>query len=395
MNRIPLKQPIETMSVTVTLCSIAYLLIQVFAQPFVYSSQLLAQQIIVTFPQPHLLGPKVLVNLDSFYRSIDSLAVVDDGQPQYWSDLCWKDSNGLCIQSRLNSTELSDKDMTQIVTTLLFNITSLRNQRLYHIWEQRLSALHHPHFYPAEFSLKLQSLAPDGSTSFDPMYIWDQIMYMFRSSIQSDLLILGIGFFLMHVTLGNLFLTMRSMGSHFTLAFAVLLNSSFSLILSLLVIRTVGISLNIVQVFQAIPFFVVTIGFEKPLQLTRAVIGASQAHSESDISLRDKILNGVNSVAPKILLDYGIEIMVMFAVSLAFSSQGMLGSLCFFGGLLLFFDAILLLTFYLSALTLKLEMRRVYLRQESNVHPENQFSVISKKTKTDSIVPKIKLMIVI
>lgn len=68
---------------------------------------------------------------------------------------------------------------------------------------------------------------------------------------------------------------MRRLGSKFWLAATVLFSGVFAFLFGLLVTTKVGVPINVLLLSEGLPFLVVTIGFEKPIILTRAVLNAS------------------------------------------------------------------------------------------------------------------------
>ncbi|KAH8920609.1 reductase [Atractiella rhizophila] len=80
-----------------------------------------------------------------------------------------------------------------------------------------------------------------------------------------------VGYLLMHATFVQLFLNMRKLGSRFWLAASVMLSSTFGFVLALLVSSLFSLDINPVLLTEALPFLVITVGFEKPFVLTRAV----------------------------------------------------------------------------------------------------------------------------
>nr|KAJ3420448.1 3-hydroxy-3-methylglutaryl-coenzyme A (HMG-CoA) reductase isozyme [Polyrhizophydium stewartii] len=212
----------------------------------------------------------------------------------------------------------------------------------------------------------------------------------------------------MHATFIMLFTNMRRIGSKFSLGFAVMLSSTFALIAALLATRLSGIALNVFQLVEAIPFFVVSVGFEKPYVLSRAVVEA--ANAPSDAPFREKIWSGVESVAGSLLADYTFEIVLLVLGGLS-GINGVLGQFCFFAAYLLFFDCVFLFTFYVAVLTLKLELKRIYIK---DTHPHSPTDAVllhpgsgvmelpSKKlarsddpASADSMIPRAKLLMIL
>lgn len=175
----------------------------------------------------------------------------------------------------------------------------------------------------------------------------------------------------MHLTFVSLFLSMRRMGSNFWLATTVLISSVFAFLFGLIVTTKLGVEVNLVLLSEGLPFLVVTVGFEKPIILTKAVLSASlnsrrqgtQLKPNSDGSQAPRTIQGalqtaVDQKGYQIVRDYFIEIVVLIAGA-ASGVQGGLRQFCFLAAWILFFDCILLFTFYNAILSVKLEINRI------------------------------------
>lgn len=174
----------------------------------------------------------------------------------------------------------------------------------------------------------------------------------FQRARNADILVVGLGYILMHATMASLFLNMRRLGSKFTLGFAVICSSFLAFLAALVVGKFLGIRVSFTQLSEATPFFVVAVGFEKPYQLTRAIF----TNRHSGPSVRDKVLAGVRSVAPALITNYAMEIAVMGLG--AFSGVAGMKNFCIVASLTLYFDAVFLFTLYTAVVTLKLELLR-------------------------------------
>ena len=186
-----------------------------------------------------------------------------------------------------------------------------------------------------------------------------------------------LGYLSMHLTFVSLFMSLRRLGSHFWLGTTVLLSSVFALLFGLIVTIKLGVSLNMVLLSEGLPFLVVTIGFEKPIVLTKAVLSAALSlnrprantgpnaheapainHDRSSSNIQSAIQIAVREKGFEIVRDYCIEILILVAGA-ASGVQGGLCQFCFLAAWILFFDCILLFTFYTSILTIKLEINRI------------------------------------
>ena len=183
-----------------------------------------------------------------------------------------------------------------------------------------------------------------------------------------------LGYLSMHLTFVSLFMSMRRMGSHFWLATTVLFSSAFAFLFGLIVTTKLGVPINMILLSEGLPFLVVTIGFEKPIILTKAVLsasldsrrqGAQQANRSPDtptdnhpMTIQYAVQAAVRDKGFEIVRDYAIEIAILIAGA-ASGVQGGLRQFCFLAAWILFFDCILLFTFYTAILSVKLEINRI------------------------------------
>lgn len=194
-----------------------------------------------------------------------------------------------------------------------------------------------------------------------------------KNAEELDIMIMVLGYVSMHLTFVSLFMSMRRLGSNFWLGTSVLLSSVFALLFGLIVTIKMGVPLNMVLLSEGLPFLVVIIGFEKPITLTKAVLSASLAlkrpstngasNQPADSSSPSPTIQSAINIAVRekgfeIIRDYGIEILILVAGAVS-GVQGGLCQFCFLAAWILFFDCLLLFTFYTSILTIKLEINRI------------------------------------
>ena len=189
-----------------------------------------------------------------------------------------------------------------------------------------------------------------------------------------DIIIMVLGYLSMHLTFVSLFLSMRRMGSKVWLATTVLFSSAFAFLFGLIVTTRLGVSINMVLLSEGLPFLVVTIGFEKPIILTKAVLSASVKARDQGAqqppssrgpgssspleTIQSLVQAAVKEKGFEIVRDYCIEIAILIAGA-ASGVQGGLKQFCFLAAWILFFDCILLFTFYTAILSIKLEINRI------------------------------------
>lgn len=199
---------------------------------------------------------------------------------------------------------------------------------------------------------------------------WHDFIDLLKNAETLDIIIMVLGYMSMHLTFVSLFLSMRRLGSNFWLAASTLFSSAFAFMFGLIVTTKLGVPISMVLLSEGLPFLVITIGFEKNITLTRAVLTHSVEHKalQQKTSKNKKLgtsgaIQSAIEVAIKekgfeIVKDYVIEIVVL-VLGAASGVQGGLQQFCFLAAWILFFDGALLFTFYTAILCIKLEINRI------------------------------------
>lgn len=272
-----------------------------------------------------------------------------------------------------------------------------------------------------------QSAARSSSVIEWTVNSWTAFVDLLKNAETLDIIIMSLGYISMYLTFASLFLSMRRMGSNFWLGTAVLLSSAFALLFGLIVTMKLGVPEDVVLLSEGIPFLVVTIGFEKPIILTQAVLSASlqaKRHSgngngDAPLVIQNAVQQAVHERGFEIVRDYVVEITIL-CIGAASGIQGGLKQFCFLAAWTLLFDCILLFTFYTSILTIKLEINRikrhVALRKaleedgvsrrvaenvassnewpsDGSFTPSGETSIFGRKVR-DSSVPRFKVLMV-
>ncbi|KAF2404595.1 putative 3-hydroxy-3-methylglutaryl-coenzyme A reductase [Trichodelitschia bisporula] len=182
-----------------------------------------------------------------------------------------------------------------------------------------------------------------------------------------DIIMMVLGYLSMHLTFISLFISMRKLGSNFWLGATVLFSSSFAFLFGMLVTDRLGVPINMVLLSEGLPFLVTVVGFEKPITLTKVVLAHSldrkrEGNPNNEASgpptIQYAVQTAVKELGGRIVRDYLIEIAVLIAGA-ASGVQGGLRPFCFLAAWILFFDGLLLFTFYTAILTIKLEINRI------------------------------------
>ena len=109
---------------------------------------------------------------------------------------------------------------------------------------------------------------------------------------------------------------------------------------------------------------VITVGFDKPYILAKGILTAREpsvdpnrkhhAVSSIPLSVRRKVLLGIDLVGRSLLKHYLIEVTILVVAAL--SGIPALSEFCLVASLILFFDGLYLFTIFLAVLTLKMEV---------------------------------------
>jgi hydroxymethylglutaryl-CoA reductase (NADPH) len=197
---------------------------------------------------------------------------------------------------------------------------------------------------------------------------WTAFVDVLKNAETLDIIIMALGYISLHLTFVSLFMSMRRMGSNFWLAASVLFSSTLGFLFGLIVTLYLGVPENVILISEGVPFLVVTVGFEKPIMLTQAVLSAAlrakngkpgdNASGDATLTIQNAVQVAVRERGLEIVRDYCIEIAILCAGA-ASGIQGGLRPFCILAAWTLFFDCILLFTFYTSILTIKLEINRI------------------------------------
>ncbi|KAG8967095.1 3-hydroxy-3-methylglutaryl-coenzyme A (HMG-CoA) reductase isozyme [Tulasnella sp. 419] len=336
------------------------------------------QQVVFSLDAPHK-GPGIGRNSRSHVSPVSydlSSAVVHDAlanfshhitsMPSYQS-LCYNPSSSECFAS--TPMPLSP---TQFTTwTLLFSSPNV---------EKWSSALAGTSYVSKEVKFNVERL----EQRIDQMQSGKWVAYAFRTIVfrfydlakqthSADIFVVLVGYLIMHATFVNLFLKARKFGSNFWLAFTILISSVFGFVISLPISFLLKLPLDPIGLSEALPFFVITIGFDKPLRLARAVLShpALFSHSTNPTSsamsrnrrqhlfkpASEVVQEAVESVGESIVRDYVVELAVLLVG--AVSGVGGLKEFCALAALILIADCIALFTFFVAILNVFVQVRRV------------------------------------
>ncbi|KAB8075742.1 3-hydroxy-3-methylglutaryl-coenzyme A reductase [Aspergillus leporis] len=189
---------------------------------------------------------------------------------------------------------------------------------------------------------------------------WSSLLDLIQHTETIDISIMTLGYIAMYLTFVSLFFSMRRLGSQFWLATAVLFSGSLAFMFGLVVTTKLDVPINFRLLSEGLPFLAVTVGFEKPIMFTRAVLNGRSLRgaAHQPLSTQDAITSAIKDQGWEIVQHYGIEIGLL-AMGASSGVQGGLQQFCFLAAWILFFDCALLFTFYTAVLCVKLEITRI------------------------------------
>lgn len=174
-----------------------------------------------------------------------------------------------------------------------------------------------------------------------------------------DILVVLLGYILMHGTFLRLFFKSRALGSNFWLSTGIFSSSIIAFLFTLPLCRVLNIPLDPICLSEALPFLVCTVGFEKPLRLAREVLAHPAAlKPQQDGRMKPAgavVLEALDKKGNTILRDYALEVAVLLVG--ANSKVGGLREFCALASIAMIMDCVMLCTFYTAVLTIMLEVR--------------------------------------
>ncbi|KAJ3249161.1 3-hydroxy-3-methylglutaryl-coenzyme A (HMG-CoA) reductase isozyme [Chytriomyces hyalinus] len=245
-------------------------------------------------------------------------------------------SDGFSVDKKFPGSE-------PLVFTFVLDQSNASNVEISNAWSEKIDHLKLRDLQSSKVEVAAEPGHSDG--------IFGSFREFIEGSTLSEMVVVCLSLSLMYATFVSLFRNMRKIGSHFSLGFAVLLNGVLSLSVSLYCVRFMNVSMTLIQLCEALPLLVVTIGFEKHFLLTRAIL---EARGSTD----EQILRAVADVSPAMLRNCFIEIGFMVLGSLA-GVHPSLKDFALLAAFILFFDCFGLFTFYLAILSVKLELRKM------------------------------------
>lgn len=206
-----------------------------------------------------------------------------------------------------------------------------------------------------------ESIGEMKSSKWVAYALWSLVVRFYelaRKADSLDILVVLLGYILMHGTFLRLFFKSRALGSNFWLSTGILSSSIIAFLFTLPLCRVLNIPLDPICLSEALPFLVCTVGFDKPLRLAREVLAHPHAlKPQQDGRMKPAgavILDALDRNGNVILRDYALEVAVLLVG--ANSKVGGLREFCALASIAMVMDCIMLGTFYTAVLTIMLEV---------------------------------------
>ncbi|KAL9546246.1 hypothetical protein MBANPS3_006749 [Mucor bainieri] len=245
-----------------------------------------------------------------------------------------------------------------VILSYVFDLHDDQRIKASHLWDQKVMASSVDRLIP----MATQHHYSEGSIS---TVVWliriikniarDTAVRM-NSASKMDVIVVTAGYIMMAFTFLSLYIRMHKLGSKYTLATTIFMSGFFSFMLSLATVYKLGAPVSPVLLSEATPFLVVTIGFERPYKLTKCIF-EQESNNADNSNVLQIISRSVEMMAPTLIRDGLLEI-VVFMLGAKSTLPG-LREFCLMSAFLIAYDMMLMFTWYISVLSLKLELRKI------------------------------------
>ncbi|KAJ3356418.1 3-hydroxy-3-methylglutaryl-coenzyme A (HMG-CoA) reductase isozyme [Entophlyctis luteolus] len=374
--------------------------------------KLLVKRVVVDLPSSSLSFNSALDNAKQLESEILNTQSVSGARSWTFNDLCYKLPNRECLYVSpfsafedppetpksslfdvLNQTLVLPARKSLVFSFILDQSNSTRSAAA-NSWSDKVDRITTVAFTDARADMnKSESSEASNWATRGLVNLHDS----FKGLSSAEIAVMCLSNFLLHATFFSLFRNMRKIGSSFSLGFAIILNGCLSLLLSLSCAQALNSNLTLMQLFEALPLLVVTVGFERHFALTRAILENNKPSTE------EQILSAVSAVSPSIIQSCFVEIGFLVLVSMSGIHES-LKNFAILAAFILFFDCFGLFSVYLALLTLKLDLKKM--RKEApwasvanesvkkSVTPSSTFDRISSFLSSKSKLPMILAFIV-
>ncbi|KAI8636303.1 hydroxymethylglutaryl-coenzyme A reductase-domain-containing protein [Parasitella parasitica] len=274
----------------------------------------------------------------------------EQGIMTYKNDLCY---NASTTCPKLN-TVIKDSN---VILSFVFDLNDDQRVRASHLWDKKVMAssldrlipMTTHHYHSESISTVVWLIRIIKNISRDTAN-------RMNSASRVDIIVVTAGYVMMAFTFLSLYIRMHKLGSKYTLATTIFMSGFFSFMLALVTAYKLGAPVNPILLSEATPFLVVTIGFERPYKLTKYIL-EHESNNNNNSNVLHIISQSVQAIAPSLIRDGLLEIIV-FILGAKSTLPGF-REFCLMSAFLIAYDIILMFTWYISVLSLKLELRKI------------------------------------
>ncbi|KAF9571355.1 3-hydroxy-3-methylglutaryl-coenzyme A (HMG-CoA) reductase isozyme, partial [Lunasporangiospora selenospora] len=216
------------------------------------------------------------------------------------NDYLFKDLRSTSVRKDSNSSSLT-KESPALVLSYAFDANGPFQARLGHGWSSKVAHLQTP-------TLKSQSRVLEDEKSVPAWTAAALLDVAHKKASTIDVVVILTAYFIMFCSFGLLFVNMRKLGSQFTLGVSVLAGGAFAFMGAVITVHQLGVYINPIQLSEAIPFFIITVGYERAYTLSKAVLRPTLAAEHVPESIRGHVVSAIESVGPILIRNCTIEI---------------------------------------------------------------------------------------
>ncbi|KAF9437865.1 3-hydroxy-3-methylglutaryl-coenzyme A (HMG-CoA) reductase isozyme [Entomortierella beljakovae] len=260
------------------------------------------------------------------------------------------------------SSITSTSSLPAIVLSYAFDANGPYHSRL---WEPKVAHLHTP-------TLKSQSRILEDEKS-TVAWVWSalldvahKIQGLLQIASTIDIVVIFTAYIIMFCSFGLLFVNLSKLGSQYTLGLSVLVGGGFAFMGAVITVHSMGVHVNPIQLSEGIPFFIITVGYERAYTLSKAILRPTLDENHIPESIQKHVVSVIESVGPILIRNCAVEISVLLCGFI--SGIPGLKEFCLLAAFMLVYDLCILFTFYTAILTLKIELRRIRENSKSHVY---------------------------
>lgn len=182
-----------------------------------------------------------------------------------------------------------------------------------------------------------------------------KVQNLIKGAESFDIVLIVLAYLAMWYTLIKVFYDMKQVGSNFWLAFSTLVSGAFAFLFALVTTtKFTNTKVPLISISEGIPFLVAIIGFKHKVSIAKSIM--KLANSPENVSTI--VSNAVSAHNVSLLRDTFVVIAGLLSCAAYAPHITGLRNFCILSSFILFFDLILVYTFYAAILALKIEINR-------------------------------------